>query len=571
MARAEHLDISRRGPFEGGVRSHRGRSPAPSLRRLLDRLGRRSGVRAMRSAGTATVRPVTWRLAASTEPPPLAVIALSRMGFGPAPGDLERFDALGMTDTARLEAHVEEQLHPEGIPDPDLEARLAAAGFTTLDKSASQLWADHVAAKPEWKVRIQPLLEVERATFLRALHSRCQLREVLADFWHNHFNVYAWDYYAAATWAAWDRDVIRAHLLGNFRDMLQAVATAPAMLHYLNNDINTNAGPNENWARELLELHTLGAENYLGVRLQSEVPVDGEGIPVAYVDADVYETTRCFTGWTFDRETGEFLYREDWHDRFQKNVLGLFLPADQAPLADGNAVLDRVASHPGTARHIAGKLCRRLIADDPPEEVVAAAARVFLEQREAPDQLRQVVRSILLSEAFRSTWGRKVKRPFEVVVGAMRAAGVSPRFSLDESVTDHFLWTFDRAGQALFSHRAPDGYPDMAGDWLSTGTLVMTWRTVNWILATDDDDDVRLFDVEAGIPEELRSPAGLAEYWIGRVLGRPGDPGMRREVVDFLALGRNPEIPLDLGDEGVAERVRNAVALIAMSPGFLER
>ncbi len=493
------------------------------------------------------------------------------MGFGPRPGDVERFNHLGMTDAARLEAYVEEQLHPEVIDDTVLEERLAAAGFTTLSKSAAQLWADHVASKPDWKTRMQPLYETERATFLRALFSRCQLREVLADFWHNHFNVYAWDYYSGATWVAYDRDVIRANVLGNFRTMLHAVATSPAMLIYLDNYINSNAGPNENFARELLELHTLGAEHYMGVRLQSEVPVDENGVPVAYVDGDVYEATRCFTGWTFDDDTGEFLYREDWHDRFQKHVLGLFLPADQAPLADGRAVLDAVAVHPGTARHVAAKLCRRLISDDPPEGVVEAAAGVFLDQGEAPDQLRRVVRTILLSEEFRTTWGAKVKRPFEIVVGAMRAANVSPGFSLDEHVADRLLSTFDRTGQPLFSHRAPDGYPDEAEDWLSTGTLVTTWRTVNWILATDDDDDVRLFDVEAETPEGSRSPDRLADYWIQRVLGREADTVTRREVVDFLALGRNPEIPLDLGDEGVAERVRNAVALIAMSPQFLER
>ena len=525
----------------------------------------------MRVATPAGVRPVSRRVLPSPNPPPAAVVALHRMAFGPRPGDVERFNALGGTDPERLEAYVEDQLHPESIDDSALEQRLAAAGFTTLGKSAAQLWADHVAAKPDWKTRMQPLYETERATFLRALFSACQLREVLADFWHNHFNVYAWDYYAGATWVAWDRDVIRGHIFGNFREMLHATATSPAMLVYLDNHVNSNAGPNENYARELLELHTLGAMNYLGVRLQSEVPTGADGIPVAYVDGDVYEATRCLTGWTFDDDSGEFLYREEWHDRFQKHVLGLFLPADQPPLADGRALLDRVAVHPGTARHIGTKLCRRLIADEPPREVVEAAARVFLDQADAPDQLRRVVRTILLSEAFRTTWGAKVKRPFEIVVGAMRAANVSPRFALDESVTNRLLGYFDRTGQPLFSHRAPDGYPDLAEDWLSTGTLVSTWRTVNWVLATHDDDDVDLFDVAAETPEDRRSPELLAAHWIERVLGRPATPALHQEIVDFLALGRDPEIPLDLGDEDVAERVRNAVALIAMSPQFLER
>jgi len=541
------------------------------LRRLLEDLGRRRGVQPMRIAGAPNRRTVKRRATPFRTPPPVAVIALNRMGFGPRPGDLELFESLGNTDSSRLEAHVEEQLHPESLGNPELEARLTAAGFTTLSKTPAQLWADHVASKPDWRTRIQPLYETERATFLRALFSRCQLQEVLADFWHNHFNVYAWDYYSGPTWVAWDRDVIRAHVLGNFREMLHSVAVSPAMLVYLDNYINSNAGPNENFARELLELHTMGAEHYMGVKLQSEVPKDSGGLPVAYVDGDVYELTRCFTGWTFDRDSGEFLYREDWHDRFQKHVLGLFLPADQPPLADGRAVLDLVASHPGTARHVARKLCRRLIADEPPETVVEAAATAFLEQQEAPDQLRHVVRTILLSEEFRTTWGAKVKRPFEIVVGAMRATGIAPSFSLDDQVTDRLLHYFDRTGQPLFSHRTPDGYPDEAEDWLSTGTLVATWRTVNWILATDGADELPLFDVASATPVDARSPGRFASYWIRRVLGRPADPVTEQEIVDFLALGRDPEIPLDLGDEDVAERARNAVALIAMSPQFMER
>ena len=150
------------------------------------------------------------------------------------------------------------------------------------------------------------------ASALPLMHhgSRRQLAEVLADFWHNHFNVYGPDSWAAPVWSHWDRVVIRGNALGNFRTMLGQVAEHPAMLYYLDNYTNTSAGPNENWARELFELNTLGAENYLGVKRQADVPVDGAGAPTGYVDDDVFEATRCFTGWTFDFDTGLFDFQK---------------------------------------------------------------------------------------------------------------------------------------------------------------------------------------------------------------------------------------------------------------------
>ena len=166
-------------------------------------------------------------------------------------------------------------------------------------------------------------------------HSERQLVQVLSDFWFNHFNVFPEDVLVRSVFSHYEQDVIRAHVLGNFREMLEAVATSPAMLFYLDNVASRNSGPNENFSRELFELHTLGSENYLGVGLQREVPQDEAGNPIGYVDADVFEATRCFTGWSFDDDVGAFLYRSDWNDRFQKNVLGRFFPQDQPPLQDG--------------------------------------------------------------------------------------------------------------------------------------------------------------------------------------------------------------------------------------------
>ena len=505
-------------------------------------------------------------------PPSAAVIALNRMGFGPRPGDIGAFRALGADDPARTQAYVDQQLNPAGIGDSACDARIAAAGFTTLGKSQAQLWQDHVEADPTWSERMRPFFEIERLTFLRAVHSKRQLAEVLADFWHNHFNVYGYEYWIGPLWAYWDRDVIRAHQFGNFRAMLEAVAAGPCMLYYLDNYTSSSAGPNENWARELIELHTLGAENYLGVMRQTEVPLDGLGRPVGYVDDDVFEATRCFTGWTFDFDTGLFSYRADWHDHFQKTVLGAYMPPNQAQLADGRDVLDAVAFHPGTARHIAGKLCRRFISDNPPQTVVDAAAAVFESAQNDSDQLAQVVRTILLSDEFLTIWGEKIKRPFEVVVSAMRSAGAEFSFALDEGETDSFLWRYDQGGQPLFSWRAPDGYSDVKEDWQSTTPRVHLWRVCNWLVDVEDDIDNHLMDVVAQTPAGVRSANALADHWINRILGRPIPAADRLEIVDFMAQGFNPSLDLPVGsDWDTQERLRAMVGLIFMTPSFLWR
>ena len=184
----------------------------------------------------------------------------------------------------------------------------------------------------------------------------------------------------------YDRDVIRSHALGNFRQMLESVATSTAMLYYLDNYINQVGGFNENWARELLELHSLGAENYLGVMDPFSVPLDQNGVPVGYVDNDVYEAARCFTGWRVDYsswepgvgQSGAFLYYPAWHDRCQQVLHAALHPRRSSALKDGHDVLNAIAAHPGTARQIARKLCRRLIGDNPPQDTVDAAAAVFI-------------------------------------------------------------------------------------------------------------------------------------------------------------------------------------------------
>lgn len=511
--------------------------------------------------------------------PPVGVIALNRMGFGPRPGDLEAFEALGNDDTARLEAYIEQQLDPEALDDTDVTARLVAGKFTTLGKSREQLWADHHVGPaggpaPDGAKRLEPFWETERATFIRAIYGRRQLAAVLTDFWHNHFNVFGADYWTAPMWVHYDRDIIRANLLGNFRQFLEAVAKSFPMMLYLDGYGNTVAGPNENFARELFELHGLGAENYLGVRRQDEVPEDSTGRPVGYVDDDVYESTRAFTGWGIDFTTGEFKYYSERHDRFQKYVLGKFLRADAAPMKDAMDVLDLVAGHPGTARFIARKLCRRFVADDPPQRLVTEVAGVFVARKDEPDQLKHVVRAVLRSPEFRSTWGQRVKRPYEFAVSCFRATGAELSFELYHQPSEYFMSLFPAAGQPLFRWSTPDGYPDTREKWIGSNPFVGRWRVANWLCDVKSwwDRSYRPFDPIAQMPSNVRSAAAIADFWIGRILGRPMAAEARREVVEFMARGRDPEMEWrGFDDEQLKERVWGLVALVLNSPDNLIR
>ncbi len=500
--------------------------------------------------------------------PSLPIIALNRMGFGPRQGDIEAFLALGATPEASFEAYVEQQLNPAAIDDSTCDAKIAEYGFTTLGKSRMQLWQDHVK-KPDigWNERIKPIWEIERTTLLRAVYSKRQLNEVLADFWHNHFNVYGWDHWTI--FVHYDRDVIRANMLGNFRQMLEAVATSPAMIYYLDNISNSSAGPNENYARELFELHTLGAENYAGVLNPAEVPLDDSSKPKMYVDEDVYEATKCFTGWRINQTTGEFVFDDKVHEKYTKNVLQTRIDPFLG-VRDGQTVLDLLANHKGTATYISRKLCCRLISDTPAESIVQKVADVFYNQRNAPDQLKQVIRTILLSDEFRTSWAQKIKRPLEYAASALRT--INHDFSLKE---DQFFWYYEPAGQPLFSWRTPDGYPDRKESWSSTMPMLQRWRFTNFVLlwwkygGTGADKDKVRVDLVGQTPANITTPIQLVDYWSSRILGYALSDNERQAMINFVAQGRNQNFNLPTKD--IAELLPNLVGLILMSPTFLWR
>ncbi len=518
------------------------------------------------------------------ELPPLAIIVLNRLAFGFHADDLEAFQALGTDDETRLRAYLEAQLNPDTIDDSEYESRFAKAEFETLNKSLEELASDHIVNNPYdenddryWEWFVQPVEELLDATFLRAVYSRKQLTETLADFWHNHFNVYGWDDDVTPLFVSYDRDVIRKHLFGNFREFLEAVASHPSMLYYLDNYLNEDAGPNENFARELFELHTLGAENYLGVADPNQVPRDAEGIAIGYVDNDVYEAARCFTGWRVDDDiweeddnvgvSGKFIYYKPWHDRFNKIILGKYIPADQPDMQDGRDVLDLLANHPGTAKFIARKLCRRFVTDIPPASLVDAVAATFLEYRNAPDQLKRVYESIFLSDEFRQTWGGKIKRPFEMAISSLRALDAD--FNRPPSA---IRWLLEEMGQPIFGRHTPDGYPDTQDAWANTMSVLYGWNLIlgsaeNWF-AEDEDDPRRGMNVALleKIPAGINTPTALVDYWIQRLLGRTLSDTSRQALIDFLArdFGAEEEIP----QEDIGWMLPGMVELILMTPEF---
>jgi uncharacterized protein (DUF1800 family) len=539
--------------------------------------------------------------------PPLAVIALNRLAWGPKPDDpftgIGAFNTLGADDVSRLTAWVDQQLDATFLSaQDDSDARLAAAASSlpSLPQALSQLWTNYYRAQSV--DRTKPVKDVRVATLIRALFSRRQLYEVMVDFWHNHFSIYAWDFsYASSTWASYDRDVIRPNTLGNFRTMLEAVAKSTAMLYYLDNFINQDGGPNENYARELIELHTLGAENYFGTMRQQDVP-GYPAAPTGYVDGDVYEATRAFTGWRVKDGTnglpssdndGTFYYHPTWHDRFQKRILGFEIDPDQLDEFDGKKVLDLLRDHMGTARFICRKLIRRLITDDPPQQLVDDAATRFFNLRNDPEQIKKVVRFIicqsdapnpaLAAAAFATTWGQKVKRPHEALFGALRAVRAEVKVDAAFNGINSFWNAYDQMGQPMFGRRPPDGYPDVRDAWTNTTSLLYRWKTINAVMensyfSPSNDagiqvDNTALVNTMGG----ANTPNAIADFWITRLLGRAMDDAAHRaEVVKMMqgwdtGSSSTSVKPIYTPDQAMAQtdinnRLRRMIAVILMSP-----
>ncbi len=450
-----------------------------------------------------------------------ALHALNRLGFGPRPGDVERVMKNG------VDAWIEQQLHPERIPDDAVQTRLeqyatlkmsdagilrtyyapvlqaqqqakqAAAEGQTAKVDPAEMRRELMQQTPPEKRPQRVMEELTAQRVIRAAESDRQLNEVMVDFWFNHFNVFAGKGIDRFLLTSYERDVIRPHVWGRFEDLLMATAKSPAMLFYLDNarsvadpenrpkaaprvaarpsgrgllgggfrgrlgvgvnvmpprqtgaNQNQNKGGlNENYAREIMELHTLG--------------VDG-----GYTQQDVTELARVFTGWTIagPQQGGGFVFRLQLHDVGPKTVLGIRFPAGGG-IEEGEKMIHVLAHQPATAHHIAFELCQRLVADEPPPALVDRVAKKFL----ATDgDLRETVKAVIESPEFWSPqfYRAKVKSPFEYEISAVRAIGATIS---DPAAIVRML---QQIGEPLYGSQPPTGYSDVAASWVNTGALM---------------------------------------------------------------------------------------------------
>jgi uncharacterized protein (DUF1800 family) len=411
--------------------------------------------------------PVSW----SGEKKALHV--LNRLAYGPSPEDFADVKRRG------AERWIWAQLHPRELPDERVDVKLG--WFPALAMSTQELLTRYPAlnqvakkkgvalATPEDKARLRagvdPMytpkqLHVENVAqrLIRATDSRRQLQEVLLDFWFNHFNVS--EEKGEVKWmvTSYERDAIRPHLFGRFRDLLGAVAHHPAMLFYLDNWRSIaprrggpkgkgGSGLNENYARELMELHTLGVEG-------------------GYTQDDVKEVARCFTGWSIEKpkQLGTYAYHPKAHDDGEKHVLGQVIPAGGGE-HDGEEVLDLLADSPSTAHFIAQKLAQKFVSDTPPPSLVERVAGTF---RETHGDLTQVYLTLFTSPEFWSeqAFASKTKTPLELAVSAVRALGGTT--SGDSGMED----AINRMGEPLLRAQPPTGFPEVAAPWVNAGALL---------------------------------------------------------------------------------------------------
>lgn len=389
---------------------------------------------------------------------------INRLSFGATPGDVEKVRKIG------IEKYIQQQLTPESIPEPqNLENQLSQ--LQTLGLTPAQLYSQYSVdrlAKPTPEIRKEKLKkqrligeQAVKARLLRATQSNRQLQEIMVDFWYNHFNVYQ-DKGLTRLWVgAYEQQAIRPHILGKFRDLLGATARHPAMLFYLDNWQNTAPnnrpkgrfkGLNENYARELMELHTLG--------------VDG-----GYTQEDVITLAKIFTGWGF-RSPGQklengydFYFNSQRHDSTDKVFLGQ--PIQEGGIAQGEQALDILAKHPATVRHISYKLAQYFVVDEPPKFLVDKLAKRFLT---ADGDIRAVLTTLFQSSEFWDTkyYNTKFKTPYQYVISSLRATDTPIEdFARINSI-------LHRMGMPLYGNPSPDGYKNTQEAWLNPNGI--NWR-----------------------------------------------------------------------------------------------
>jgi hypothetical protein len=367
---------------------------------------------------------------------------LKRTSFGP------HRDAMASIKNLGIDTYLETQLDHLNIDASALETEIAIQFPLTL-----QTPADLILNFPDniFEVATQMIA----ATQYRQMFSQRQLFEIMVEFWSDHFNIHLINGLGPTLKPFDDQQVIRQHALGNFGDLLHASAKSSAMLFYLDNFFNQAIAPNENYARELMELHTLG--------------VDG-----GYTETDIKEVARCFTGWTLrfpdNPPYGDFIFVPGIHDDLAKMVLGNPI-APGGGQTDGEQVLDILAGHPSTAIFIATRLCRRFISDTPAQATINAVAAAFTGSN---GDIKTTLRAVFASAAFLDNADLKFTRPSEYLASLVRALAPDTAYPPDNG--QFWFYAQNSLGQLPFYWPTPDGYPDKQDYWASTGGLLNRWR-----------------------------------------------------------------------------------------------
>ncbi len=447
------------------------------------------------------------------DPDPSALITklIRRITFGVAPYELNLARAIG------YDAYLDLQLTPDLIEDTACNARLAH--LTNLNRIYAEIYQIGLSSIAN---------ELIEGTLLRAIYSRRQLLERVVEFWTDHFNISVEKENCAWLKVIDDRDVIRANAMGNFADLLAASATSPAMLVYLDNHISIAGNPNLNFARELMELHTIG--------------VDG-----GYTEADVVNVARCFTGWQVYPNNysyplaGSFRYNTSQHDNGAKRVLGHDIPAGGG-IQDGLTVLNILANHPSTAKFIATKLCKRFLTYNPSQSLIRTIADKFTATN---GNMREVLRT-LFSASHVEAAPPKFKRPFHHFVSAVRSVGA------EVASTSAFRTQLRATGHLTFYWVSPDGYPDSLEFW--SGLVLPRWNFGGQLM---NNSYSGITTDAAGFFAGLTTADPMVDRINATMFGGEMETPDRNRVRDYL-----------LSNPTALARQREAIGLAIASPSF---
>lgn len=477
-------------------------------------------------------------------PPPPAIpaasaeySALKRTSFGVQQPALQAMQQSGVTN------YLEQQLDYTNIDDGDLEAQVNSR-FPLVAQTPTQLltgFPDNIG---------DVAVQMTGASQFRQMYSERQLYEVMVEFWSNHFNIHLLNGLGPTLKPADDINVVRQHALGNFRDLLHASAKSASMLFYLDNYLNLASSPNENYARELMELHTLG--------------VDG-----GYTEDDVKEVARCFTGWTIrfpgdaSGAYGTFKFESSIHDDNAKTVLGNMIAAGQGQ-AGAEQVLDLLAAHPATAQYIARKLCIRFIGDDPPQSAVDAVATAF--QQSAGD-IKETLRALFASDAFLQSADEKFIRPAEYLAAMVRSLVPTRIYPSDNGVL--FFFAQSILGQLPHYWPTPDGYPDDNAYWANTGNMLNRWRLA-YLAIANVIPDIDVFGLDYAVLLGGADTAGsVVDNIVANVLMRPISDSDRALILGWLADEYNVA-ETDPLPAATAEFVAGLVATVLFSSAYFQ-